>query len=106
MNKRTYPTLINAAESITRNELCMAPELSTLAALDATLLAATNLLEFNHFYLSEMIPENDSIPYGVDEHLVESICILAKALRKNLAAYYASIHESCQEHTSNDDISF
>ena len=46
MNKITSP-LINYAESITLEELCLAPELPSLVTLDASLLAAINLLEFH-----------------------------------------------------------
>lgn len=106
MNIKNYPTLIRAAESITSAELFMAPELSTLAALDATLLATTNLLEFNYPNLGRSLSRSHIAKYGVDEHLADSICILAQALRRNLSAYYATIQESCHEQMTDDQILF
>ncbi|NLI79250.1 MAG: hypothetical protein GX442_22745 [Candidatus Riflebacteria bacterium] len=98
MKRQPSPTLARAAETISPAELCLAPELSTLAALDATLLAATTLLEFNYPYLTRS-PGKPAMasPEGVEEHLIESISILAKALRGNLSAYYAAIRASCED---------
>jgi hypothetical protein len=106
MNNRPYPALVNAAESISQGELCLAPELPILAALDAALLAAATLLEFNHPSVIEGISECQNMGVGPEEHLAESICILATALRSNLAAYYAAIQESCDDCTSQQEISF
>lgn len=105
--KQPFSTLARAAESITPAELCLAPELSTLAALDATLLAATTLLEFNHPYLNQprSKPEMTS-PEDVEDHIVESICILAEALRSNLAAYYAAIRVSCKGQEMQEEFPF
>lgn len=106
MNEKTYPTLVTAAENMTWDELCLAPELSTLAALDASLLATTTTLK-----ACNPVPRGDNsqryrFPVRVDEHLAESICILAQALRRNLAAYYASIQECCDDDSSSPDIEF
>jgi len=107
MTRQQFPTLARAAESITSAELCLAPELSTLAALDATLLAATTLLEFNYPYLTRSPgkPATDS-PEVIEDHIVESICILAGALRSNLAAYYAAIRASCEDQESQEEFPF
>ena len=106
MKRRFYPTLTKAAESITQAELFMAPELSTLAALDATLLATTTLLEFNSPYLRPGVPAAPKAKFGIEDHLVESICTLANALRSNLSAYYATIQESCDDPEHKDPIMF
>lgn len=106
MRRKIYPTLVKAAENITQAELCQAPELSTLVALDATLLAAITQIEFNNPQLGNPELENRDIADVVEEHIVDSIFILAKALRSSLSAYYAAIQENCDYHTSHQDISF
>jgi hypothetical protein len=104
--KRNHPTLIQAAESISQDELCLAPELSTLAALDATLVATTTLLEFNYPYLARSLSRDPTSPDGVEEHLIDSICILAKALRSNLSAYYAAIQDTCRDQPTQEEVLF
>jgi hypothetical protein len=107
MKRQSFPTLVKAAESITPEELCLAPELSTLAALDATLLAVTTLLEFNYPYLARSPGKAVmTSPEGVEEHLVGSICILAEGLRSNLAAYYAAIRASCEDQEPKEEYPF
>ena len=71
----------------------MAPELPTLVALDACLLAAIRLLEFQHPFFSERGDDRYRAD-GVEEHIADSICVLATALRKGLSAYYAAIREN------------
>jgi len=104
--KKTFKTLVKAAESISQMELFMAPELTTLAALDATLLATTNLFDLNSFHLSELEGMGNYPPRVAEKCLAESICVLAKALRKNLAAYYATVQESCKEQEATDPLAF
>ncbi|OGS10982.1 MAG: hypothetical protein A2285_03830 [Elusimicrobia bacterium RIFOXYA12_FULL_57_11] len=106
MSRKNYLTLNKAAETITTEELAMAPELATLAALDATLLASTDLLEFQYPHLRNPASDHYNKPCGVDEHLVESICALANVLRKNLSAYYATIQESCEGDQTDNQIMF
>lgn len=92
---KLFPTLVTAAEDLTGDELGFAPELSTLAALDASLLAATTVLKTGHPGPRRYYPSWDPRGINVDEHLAEAIIILAQALRSNLAAYYAAVQESC-----------
>jgi len=104
MNRKSRSTLVQSAESLTSNEMFMAPELPALIALDANLLAVVRLLEFqNPFYPAR---DNRNIADGVEEHIADSICILANALRKNLSAYYAAIHEDQNQCCDQEDVSF
>ncbi len=106
MQKEFYPTLVKNAENITQAELCLAPELTTLVALDATLMAAMSQIEFNNPQFGNLKSENRSIADGVEEHIVDSIFILARALRSTLSVYYSVIQENCDYETSHHDISF
>ncbi|OQA10382.1 MAG: hypothetical protein BWY66_00197 [bacterium ADurb.Bin374] len=106
MNEKNYPTLVAAAENISWAELLMAPELSTLAALDASLLATTTALRASYPILSDNHSQHTRRSIRIDEHLAESICILAQALRRNLTAYYVSIQESCEGDVFPSDIEF
>jgi len=106
MKKKCYPTLVKAAENITQTELCQAPELSTLVALDATLQATMTLIEFNYPGPGNPESENRDIADGVEEHIVDSIFVLARALRSTLSAYYAAIQENCDYHPTRQDVSF
>lgn len=101
---RTGPlSLASAAEEISPSEMCVAPELPTLAALDALLLAAINLLEFQTPSLGWDIQHRPHEPLSPDESIAEAIHILAKALRKNLVAYYAVIRAECEEHHAPEE---
>ncbi len=106
MKKKIYPNLVRAAETITQAELCVAPELSTLVALDATLLATITLIEFQYPRPGQPESEFRDIADGVEEHIIDSIFILARALRSNLSAYYAAIQEDCDFSKTHRDISF
>lgn len=75
-------------------------------SIDANLLATTTFLEFNHPFLRSPAWKSEHPPEGVEDHLVDSICILAKALRSNLSAYYATIQESCNDDEDEDQIMF
>ena len=105
MNRKSRSTLVQSAESLTSNEMFMAPELPALIALDANLLAVVRLLEFQN-PICQTRSDNRNIADGVEEHIADSICILANALRKSLSAYYAAIHESQDECGNQQDISF
>jgi len=106
MKKKFPPTLIKAAEKITRAELSQTPELSALVALDATLQATMTLLEFNYPCSGSPELENRDIADGIEEHIVDSISVLARALRGTLLAYYTAIQEKCDYHTKHQEISF
>lgn len=106
MTKKSCSTLLESAETLTQIELCQAPELPALIALDANLLAVIKLLEFQIPYLCHQREEPLRIEVGIEEHIANSICILANALRKNLAAYYAIFRESDDECTGQQEISF
>jgi hypothetical protein len=105
MKRRIRSTLVQSAESLTPNEMFLAPELPTLMALDANLLAAIRLLEFQNPYCQSR-PDNRKIADGVEEHIADSICLLANALRKNLSAYYAAILESHDEYGDQQEEPF
>lgn len=106
MRRKIYPTLVKAAENITQAEQCQAPELSTLVVLDATLLATLTQIEFNNPQLGIPELENRDMADEVEEHIVDSIFILARALRSTLSAYYAGIQKTCGYRTSQQEISF
>jgi hypothetical protein len=110
MEKRTtvklFPTLVTVAEDLTGDELIFAPELSTLAALDASLLATTTILKTSYPGPQEFHCSRDRLQISVDEHLAETILILAQALRSNLAAYYASVQEACARDELPREIQF
>jgi hypothetical protein len=105
MNRKIYSTLVQSAEDLTINQLCIAPELPTLVALDANLLAAINILEFQNPHPDKPESEISSASDAVEDHIVASIFVLAKALRKNLSAYYAIVQENCDD-DSQWDVSF
>jgi len=102
---RRISTLVQSAESLTQNEMFLAPELPALIALDANLLAVIRLLEFQNPH-SQTRSDNRAIADGVEEHIVDSICLLANALRKSLSAYYATIRESQDEYIAHQEVSF
>jgi len=106
MRGKIYPSLINTAENMTQTELFQVPELSTLVALDATLMAAMSQIEFNNPCPKNSESEISDIADRVEEHLVDSILILARALRSTLSAYYAAIQENCDYPTEQQDIEF
>lgn len=106
MSRRIYPTLVNTAENLTEAELCVAPELPTLVALDASLMATLNLLDHPTPFLGYFMPKERFLQDGVDDHLARAICILANALRGNLAAYYAAVQDSCEDETDENEIEF
>lgn len=106
MHGKIYSTLVQSAEDLTINQLCIAPELPTLVALDANLLAAINILEFQNLHSGKPDSENFSASNAVEEHIVASIFVLAKALRKNLSAYYAIVQENCDDSPTQWDVSF
>lgn len=106
MNRKIYSTLVQSAEDLTINQLCIAPELPTLVALDANLLAAINILEFQNLHSDNPDSANFSASDAVEEHIVASIFVLAKALRKNLSAYYAIVQENCDDSPTQWDVSF
>lgn len=106
MQRKFYPTLVKNAENITQAELCQAPELTTLVALDATLMAAMNQIEFNNPQFGNLNSEDHNIADRVEEHIIDSIFILARALRSTLSVYYATIQENCDYETGHHDISF
>ena len=97
MTRKCYPTLVKAAENITNNEMCVAPELPTLAALDAALLATARMLKFHYPSPGAPLCAHRDIADGVEEHIVDSIYILTTALRSSLSAYYAAIQKSCDD---------
>ncbi len=106
MDQKAFPSLIQSMETITQEDHFLSPELSTLIALDASLFAAINHLELQH----------PSCPYfsdrgkrvEIEEHIADSICVLANALRKNLSAYYAAMRQAEEEEaaTTHQEIRF
>ncbi|MBF0544698.1 MAG: hypothetical protein HQM08_09700 [Candidatus Riflebacteria bacterium] len=85
----------------------MAPELSTLIALDASLLATISILEFQNPFPINSDTGNWDISEVAEDHIVCSICTLAKALRKNLAAFYSLIQMDLERRTeTNQEVEF
>lgn len=103
MKKGSYLSLVEIAESLTGPDMCVAPEFATLMALDANLLAAIRILEFQN---PELLSGNSAIPDGIEEHLLNSILILGNALRRNLSAYCTSIRRGSNLYERQEDISF
>lgn len=99
-------TLMTTAENMSQEELMLAPELPSLVALDASLLAATTLLEFHNPSSGFLRSGNRETINGVEEQIAESICILADALRANLSAYYKVIRQSCGDSQDQQEVSF
>lgn len=96
-------TLVTAAEDLTGEELLFAPELPTLAALDASLLATATILKTSY---PDGGFQRARFQVSVDEHLAETILTLAQALRSTLAAYYAFVQESCDREDIHQAIQF
>lgn len=105
MNRKGRSTLVQSAETLTPNEMLMAPELPTMIALDANLLAAVRLLEFQN-PIPQTSPDNRKFPDGVEEHISDSICVLATALRKSLAAYYAVVQDAQGQGGNEEEVLF
>lgn len=107
MKNRFFPSLMAGAETFTPEALGMAPELLTMAALDASLLATCEALSEGTSPWTEpwnkMDCERDLRPA---KPVAEAICILAKALRTNLAAYHAAIQEACGDEDSENAVEF
>jgi len=103
MDKKKHSTLVKSVDSFSQNEMCLAPELLTLFALDANLMAAMKTLEFEK---TTFWTENADIRNATEKHIISSIFILAKALRKNLSAYYAIVWESSRAITKQPEIPF
>lgn len=106
MKKKNCKTLVAAAETITQDELCHAPELSTFVALDGTLMATMTNIEFSYPHLGNPESERWEIPDGVEEHFIDSIFSQAKALRRSLHAYYAVIQAGCDNPDDKQEIDF
>jgi hypothetical protein len=106
MNRKAYSTLVKFAENITQAEMFQAPELPALIALDANLLAVVNLLEFQNPPLCNPEIYKHEIEGGAEEHIADSICFLANALRKNLSAYHAVFHENSASNKNQEEVEF
>jgi|GEM_PF-1965153 len=106
MKKKNCKTLVAAAENITQDEHCHAPELSTFVALDGTLMATMSSIEFNYPHLGNPESVSWGMPDGVEEHFIDSIFTLAKALRSSLHAYYTVIQVGCVNPGEEQEISF
>lgn len=106
MKNKFFPSLITAVETFTPEELARAPELLTLAALDASLLAVCEALREVSSPLPEMYWQRIDQPAKVDKHVADAICILATALRSNLSAYHAAIQEACEDDDPEKPVEF
>lgn len=95
MDEKAFPSLIHSVETFTQEDLFIAPELSTLIALDASLFAAINHLELQNPYRESFY--NNPRRVTIEGHIADSICILANVLRKNLSAYYAAMRQTEEE---------
>jgi len=106
LTERSTHRLGTIADTLSINEMFLAPELSTLAALDASLLATIKLLDFSYPPPHIAPPDRDHFSPNIDAHLADSICILAHALRHNLAAYYAAVADACCPDTLQPEVDF
>lgn len=104
--ERSTHRLATIADTLSLNEMCLAPELSTLAALDAALLATIKLLDFSYPPPHISPHDRDRVATNIDAHLADSICIMAHALRHNLGAYYATVVEACSPDTLQPEVDF
>lgn len=83
------PTLAQAAHTFTSTEIALAPELPTLAALDAALQAAKLILELQYPAPgdpSSLVRDDETTPEAA---LVDTIYTLSQALRSTLSAFYS-----------------
>lgn len=94
------PSLLKDAENMSAQEIARAPELTTFTALDANLLATTRMIQTNMPYIGNMEETFFDWPHSVEDNIAESILVLAKALRKNLAAYYLVMKDKGQQSES------
>lgn len=76
--------LIAAKKEISTSQMCLAPELPTLAALDSALQASMLLLKFQY-------PENSTGPPELEEQIVHRIMDLSYNLREELLLYYKAV---------------
>lgn len=104
MLRKPFPTLIESMETLTQEDYFNAPELSALIALDASLFATIKLLELQNY--TSYFGIHKAKPAGVEEHIADSICDLAKALRKNLSAYGAAMQQAEEDRMRPEEISF
>lgn len=77
-------SLIAAKKQISTSQMCLAPELPALAALDSALHASILLLKFQY-------PENSTGPPELEEQIVHRIVDLSCSLRKELLLYYKAV---------------
>jgi hypothetical protein len=106
MKNQFFPPLITAVETFTQDELAMAPELLTLAALDASLLAVCEALREASLPWPQMYCPRIDQPAKAGKHVADAICILANALRTNLSAYHATIQKACEDEDPEDSVEF
>lgn len=100
--------LITAAEKVTPDEIQHSPEIPTLVALDATLLATINLFHIFYPYLGEPFVQFES-PEMVRSHedkIAESITNSAFTLRKKISRYYAAVKKNSSKPRETEEIAF
>ena len=93
MKNNPLPNLVESAVELSQKDLVLAPELSTLLALDATLLATTAILEFQFPFLWKKNGSEISSPQDAEEEIIEAIVKQAKVLRENLSKYHACLRQ-------------
>lgn len=93
MIMKPISTLLQVADSLRRDEMCITPEIPTLFALDASLLATISILESQTPSVHHPWSDDPDIDDGVEENIANSIVIMANALRHNLTAYFSAVRE-------------
>lgn len=106
--RKINPMLVKAAEDVTQSELNHAPELPTLIALDATLLATIDLFHFFYPYVGDPWAEVETggIDRILEDKIAESIANSAITLRKKLSAYYATVKANCSKPSEQKEVFF
>lgn len=104
--KKINPMLITAAEEVTQKELYHAPQLPTLIALDAALLATIDIIWI--YYQEKGYPEYESIEpeRNHENEIAYSIARLAINLRKKLSSYYVEVKENFSKPLEQKEVVF
>lgn len=87
--------------ALVKEDLFQAPELSTLHALDAALLATTAILEFNcPEVFEETLNLDKELLESAEEKTIQNIYILAIILRNSISAYRSALRERRNDYSS------
>lgn len=108
--ERLYPTLAKDSERISYDQLRFAPELSSLAALDANLAITMTQLELYYCFPKRTMESQFLTTEEIREQVLETVYVLSESLRGTLATYYSLVRMDCEEERLKaiiqDDIPF